>query len=182
MHCCQLCCFCLQYRCSLRAYQESTYCFFTALCLFAPTPSCITSFLQSVITCAGKTVLTICKIQICFYFTMSCFAGSQVLQIHGQVTWGRTRGGFSRCHLPSDEAAIFKMLCYAALVLSLEPLQNSCPWLTGAYPLAENVSIQDQIPQLSVQILHLLLHWAQPFWEATYPFPALTCHSAAEHR
>lgn len=141
MHCCQLCCFCLQYRCSLRAYQESTYFFFTALCLLASIPSCITFFLQFVITCAGKTVLTICKIWICFYFTMSCFPGWQALQIHGQVTWGRTRGGSSRCPLPRNEAAIFKMQWYAALVLCLEPLQNSCPCLTGAYPLAENVSI-----------------------------------------
>lgn len=43
MHCCQLCCFCLQYRCSLRAYQGSTYCFLTALCLLPSAPSVLHS-------------------------------------------------------------------------------------------------------------------------------------------
>ena len=56
------------------------------------------------------------------------------------------------------------------------------PWLIEAYPLAETVSAWDQVSQVSIQILHLLLYGAQPYWEAMYIFPILTCFFAAEHR
>lgn len=40
--------------------------------------------------------------------------------------------------------------------------RHVCPWLIEAYPFAETVSAWDQVSQLSIQILHLLLYWAQP--------------------
>lgn len=94
-----------------------------------------------------------------FFHDKSCKSMGRLLEVGPEE-------GFSRCPLPHDEAAIFKMQWCAALLLCLEPLQHSCPWFTEAHPLPENVSIQDQISQVSVQILPLLLHWAQPYWEA----------------
>lgn len=61
-------------------------------CLHQPPPVLQSSF--SLLSLAGKIVLTVCKIWICFYFTMPCFLAWQILQIHGQVTWGWTRGRF----------------------------------------------------------------------------------------
>lgn len=66
---------------------------------FESSPSSITFFLQSVITCAGKIVLTIHKVWICFCFTMSCF----------MFCWMRSPAHPRAGYVRSDQNRVFQM-------------------------------------------------------------------------